>query len=214
MPVSARSKPLIDRLIADLPMLHFWNGEFSHGGFDRGVIGSLFWEIFPHVPESPVIVETGAGLTTLAFLAALPARQVTVSVDPDGGLERRIREWCAANDFPTDRLEYINGLSEKHLPAVGLSGLQADVCMMDGGHGWPTVMVDFCYLNMCLKRGGLLVMDDVHLYSVAQMLQLLKHQPGWSIVHWPGPKTVILRKLTDEPMLPDFGGQPFIMNNS
>ena len=214
MPVTPQSKVLIDRLLNNLPMLHFWHGEFSYGGFDKAVVGSLFWELFPALPEAPVIVETGAGLSTLAFLAARPSRLVTVSVDPDGGLERRIREWAGANDFPLESLQYINGLSEYHLPAVAQTGLQADVCMMDGGHGWPTVFVDFCYLNMCLKKGGFLVIDDLHLYSVSQLLLLLKHQPGWTLHHRPGPKTIIVRKDTAEPLMPDFGGQPFILNNS
>jgi hypothetical protein len=214
MPVSAPSHALIAKVLDAMPMLHFWNGEFSLGGFDRHVLGSLFWEIMPKLPERPVIVETGAGLTTLCFLAALPAKLVTVSVDPDGGLEGRIRQWCTDNEFPLDRLEYVNGYSELHLPSIGMSGLQADLCMIDGGHGWPTTMVDFCYLNMCLKQGGYLIIDDTQLYSVSQLVQLLKRQPGWRIHHWAGAKTVIFVKETAERMLPDFGGQPFILNNS
>jgi hypothetical protein len=214
MPVSSQSKLLIDQLVADLPKLHFWSGEFSYGGFHASMILSIFYSVFENTPEAPVIVETGAGLSTLAFLAAQPSRLVTISVDPDGGLERRLREWAAAKEFDVQPLEYINDFSELRLPAIAMGGLRADVCMMDGGHGWPTVFVDFCYLNMCLKQGGYLIIDDLHLYSVSQLVMLLKHQPGWTIHHKLGQKTIILRKDYDQPLLPDFGTQPFIKQNS
>lgn len=214
MQTTPRHHVLINRLLDQMPKLHLWDGKFTLGGFDRAAVASLYWELVPKVPAEPVIVETGAGLSTLAFLAAKPKQLVTVSVDPDGGLEQRLRDWAVTNELPIERLEYINGYSELHLPGVAARGLQADICMIDGGHGWPTVFVDFCYMNMCLKQGGFLVIDDVHLYSVAQLLQLLKKQPGWTVCHKVTAKTVILRKDNQRSLMPDFSEQPFVMNNS
>lgn len=201
-------------LADDPPLLHLWQGEWNRGGFGRASLTALYEFLFPPGRERAVIVETGAGLSTLAFLASRPERLITVSVDRDGGLESRIREWCRKAGLDTEPLEYINDLSEKVLPGISTRGIKADICMIDGGHGWPTVMVDFCYMNMILKRGGHLVVDDLQLFSVNQLALLLRSQPGWSVAREIGMKTVVFRKDTSQAMLPDFGGQPYIMERS
>jgi len=82
--------------------------------------------------------------------------------------------------------------------------------LLDGGHGWPTVFVDFCYLNRMLKKDGLLILDDLQLHSVAELGRLVLLQPGWVIDTEISSKTIAFRKTNDREYLPDFGGQPYL----
>ena len=47
------------------------------------------------------------------------------------------------------------------------------MALIDGGHGWPTVFVDFCYMNAMLFRNGILIIDDVQLHSIKELGKLL-----------------------------------------
>jgi hypothetical protein len=84
------------------------------------------------------------------------------------------------------------------------------VALIDGGHGWPTVFVDFCYLNVMLRPSGVLVLDDLQLHSVAELARMLTLQPGWELAMEVGDKTVAFRKTQDADYLPDHAGQPYI----
>jgi hypothetical protein len=50
------------------------------------------------------------------------------------------------------------------LPKLFESERRYDLCLIDGSHAWPTVFVDFCFANACLRQGGLLMLDDVQLH--------------------------------------------------
>ena len=84
---------------------------------------------------------------------------------------------------------------------------------MDGGHGWPTVLVDFCYMNLMMGRGSLFFIDDTQIYSVAELCRLLERQPGFELVHELG-KLQVWGKQTDEPFLPEHSGEPYIIDRT
>ncbi len=92
-------------------------------------------------------------------------------------------------------------------------GLTVDLALIDGGHGWPTVFVDFCYTNMMLRKDGIMIVDDILAFPCMQLFLLLKHQPGWKLEKIVSSKTAFFRKTADGRLLPDFGGQPYILNN-
>lgn len=202
-----------NKIFAEIPKLHLWNGVYEYGGFGINELKNiqLLLETLG-CNESSVIVETGAGLSTLIFLASKPKKLITISVDPSGGLKNRILNWASLNCVPIEPLEYYDVATELMLPTIAFSGQKANLCLIDGGHGWPTVFVDFCYLNMMLLQDGFLILDDIQLYSVKELFNLLCTQPGWQLHSKIGPKTVVFKKLWDQKILPDFGGQPYILS--
>ncbi len=68
-------------------------------------------------------------------------------------------------------------------------------------------------VNVMLRQRGLLFLDDVQLHSVGQLFLLLRQQPEFELVALEG-KFATFRKLTDEPFLPEWSGQPFVRANS
>jgi hypothetical protein len=104
--------------------------------------------------------------------------------------------------------------SEIEFPKIALAQKEDidkfDVALLDGGHGWPTVFVDFCYANMILKKGGLLLIDDIQLYSVKELVRLLHEQPEYECVS-KIQKIWIWKKTVDAEFLPNEALEPYLM---
>jgi methyltransferase family protein len=196
-------------LLANLPELHHWRGKRQVGGLDRRIGNRIVSEMEAH--PSAAILETGAGASTLLFLCLAPSS--LTSIAPSQELGDRIVLEAQARSIPSSALRYIADRSELALPVLARDDEQLDVALIDGSHSWPTVFVDFCYINMMLRRGGLLFLDDVQLHSVGQLFLLLRQQPEFEYLGLER-KFATFRKVSDEPFLPEWGGQPFIVANS
>lgn len=202
-----------ETLLADKAKLHFWDGEWQDGGLSDDLLRGLF-ELACTVTsgDTGVILETGAGLSTLVFLASGPSRLITIA--PNRDLRERIETQIARLVLSRPSLEFHVGRSEDVLPGLATADAgYVDLALIDGGHGMPTVFVDFCYINKILKMGGYLALDDVQLHSVRQLYLLLKHQPGFDVVADFG-KLVVFRKTDDRRFLPEWSKQPFVAYNS
>jgi hypothetical protein len=68
-----------------------------------------------------------------------------------------------------------------------------DFALIDGQHGWPMVLVDFYYVNYVVRPGGFIMLDDTQLYSVNELVKLLREQPGYEVALDMG-KVVVFRK--------------------
>jgi predicted O-methyltransferase YrrM len=163
--------------------------------------------------ERPRVAETGTGLSTLVFLSLDVGSVVSISPDPE--LHDRTRRVAEARGIDHEPARFINDRSETALPLLALvEGAEIEVGFIDGNHGWPTVFVDFCYLNRMLRPGGLMFIDDVQLYSVAQLVCLLRQQqPHYEYVGMDS-KMATFRKALDKPYLPDWRYEPFITSNT
>lgn len=201
--------------LEDLPLLHSWdNGRtWNTGGFDRAQLRNIHDLALERFGREARVIETGAGNSTITFLHLEPQRVVTIA--PVERLRARILEHCAATGVPTGALDFRLGRSEVVLPEIALATPRPrfDVALIDGGHGWPTVFVDFCYFHMLLGRGGLLLLDDTQLHSVAELSRLLAQQPSFSLVAEWG-KLQVWEKAVDDPFLPEHNGQPYIVEMS
>jgi hypothetical protein len=196
-------------LLTDLPKLHYWGGIEQIGGLNAQIGERMIVEVARY--DSPHVVETGAGATTLLFCCLEPAG--LTSIAPDAHLRDRILAEAVERKIAVDRLHYICERSEVALPRIAADDERFDVGLIDGSHNWPCVFVDFCYINMMMPAGGTLFVDDVHLYSVSQLYLLLRHQEDFEYVALDD-KVATFRKLVHQPFLPEWNRQPYIAQNS
>jgi predicted O-methyltransferase YrrM len=197
-----------------IPDLHSWDDgkTWNSGGF-----GPLHLRAFRELAflcggQNAVILETGAGNSTLAFLYANPRK--LLSIAPEGPLFERIVHFCSEHGIDTSPLDFHVERSEWVLPELARSDLQVDLALIDGGHGWPTVFVDFCYINAMLRNGGIVIVDDVQLHSIKELGRLLqKDKTRFVLVRDLG-KSLAFKKLTDERFLPEWNAQPYIVEQS
>ncbi len=203
------------QLSANLPKLHCWGGEYNYGGFGQWLLDKLheFLKESGLSRGGKVFMETGAGLSTMLFLCCNPKTVMTLTLEDQDFIDRlmgSVKEF----GLPSERLELHVGRSEQLLPKIVLDKEPfVDFFLIDGGHGWPTVFVDFCYAYCVTKQYGYIVLDDTQLYSVKVLADFLKEQPGFEVVLDLG-KTIIFRKMYIDRYLPDFGGQPYIKRHS
>lgn len=201
-----------DRYLTAIPDLHTWDGgkTWNSGGFQAFHL-SAFHRLVGRSASEPVVLETGAGNSTLAFAYAKPAR--LISIAPNDDLFERIRGFAQGAALDLSMLEVHVDRSEYVLPRLADSGLQIDLALIDGGHGWPTVFVDFCYVNSMLRENGLLIIDDVQLHSIKELARLLSKQPHFELVENLG-KSMVFAKRTNWPFLPDWQDEPYIVEQS
>jgi Methyltransferase domain len=196
-------------LLADLPRLHFWDDSPQIGGLNSAIGERIIAELERY--DSPRVVETGAGGTTLLF-CCLGAAELT-SIAPNASLFDRIRAEASERRISVDRARFLCERSEVALPRLAADNARFDVALIDGTHNWPGVFVDFCYFNMMMSAGATLFVDDVHLYSVSQLYRLLLGQEDFECVALDG-KFATFRKLTDSKFLPEWTSEPYIADNS
>jgi hypothetical protein len=196
-------------LLDDLPKLHDWGRGLEVGGLNVKIGQRIIAEVSRY--DDPRIVETGAGASTLLFLCLEP-RSIT-SIAPDARLHERILAAAEERAISVERLEFLCEQSELALPRLFALGGRFDVGLIDGCHGWPAVFVDFCYMNMMLSVGGTLLVDDVQLFSVAQLYLFLREQEEYEYVALDG-KFATFRKVLDRPLMSDWRFQPYIERNT
>ena len=199
-------------IIQERPQLHrARDGSPKDGGLNPRMGERFITELAPL--DKPRIAETGTGLTTLLFLSLDP--ELVISVSPAPELHERTRAEAIERGIDLGPLRLVDDRSESALPLLALvEGVELDAGFIDGNHGWPAVFVDFCYLNRMLRPGGLLFVDDVQIYAVAQLVCLLRaQQPHYELVA-AEPKMATFRKGLDLPYLPDWRMEPFITSNT
>jgi FkbM family methyltransferase len=198
----------IDQVLADAPPLHSGDGLApGAGAMAADVLRGLYRAAAGF--GQATILETGAGHSTLALLLAKPQRLISIALDPR--LFDRIQLYCDTRGIERSALDGVVERSELALPRlVDMETPKLDLALIDGGHGWPTVFVDFCYVNALLKQGGILVLHALQLYSVQELARfLLRDKQRWTVVA-KFPNAVFLRKETDEEFLPDYADQPYL----
>jgi hypothetical protein len=210
--VKQMNRELFQQFLDDLPQLHTWdNGKtWNSGGFGPFHLKGIA-DVLTLLPGGFNVIETGAGNSTLSFL--LLGAQSVVAIAPDQALFDRIYEAAEKRLIDCGPLKPIVAFSEDILPALAaeskLNGVTYDFALIDGGHGWPTVFVDFCYIMAILKPGGYLMIDDIQLFSVKQLARLLNESEEFSLVS-SLQKSLIFRKDTKNMRMRDFGAQPYI----
>lgn len=196
-------------LLADLPRLHHWGGEAQVGGMNSEIGERIINELKGY--DAPRVLETGAGASTLLFCCLEPG-DVT-SIAPDEGLRESLLADAAKRDIEVDRLRFLCERSEIALPRLAADDERFDIALIDGSHNWPSVFVDFCYMNMMMPAGGTLFVDDVQLFSVWQLYLLLLKQEEFEFVALDG-KFATFRKIANTRFLPEWNSEAYITQNS
>ena len=145
-----------------------------------------------HIGPEATTLETGCGVSTLVFLIK-GANHTCVS--PDAHAVDRIRDYCRANDVALDRARFEVEPSEVVLPRLELKDV--DLVLIDGSHSFPAVFIDWYYTAPSLKIGGLMVIDDVDVWTGKVLKDFLGQEDEWSIDASFGNRSVAFRKVSE-----------------
>lgn len=198
-------RAVLEQTLADPPVVHPMNRD------DPSVLGvwrtddSAYRLLAAHVGPGTATLETGCGLSTILF-TALGAEHVCCT---PGETERdRLLEHCHTRGIDASGLRFEIESSHESLPRLAAEGHEIDVFLIDGGHGFPLPMIDWFYGSTMLRRGGLLVVDDVNLAAVRQLVEFLDRDPRWSAVDGTE-KWRAYRRMSSGSLAEDWYEQPF-----
>jgi predicted O-methyltransferase YrrM len=197
----------VETLLAHPPSLHV-DPEGRPVPFEADE--RMLRRIAAEVGDGSRTLETGAGLSTLVF--AVSGCEHTCVVPFVEEVER-IRGWCEANGVPTDRLRFETARSEDVVPRLAGDG-PLDLVLIDGGHGFPTPFVDWWYAGRRLRVGGVLIVDDTHLWTGAVLRDFLAEQPAWEMVETLPMRAAVLRRVAEDPAHEEWVDQPYVRRRS
>ena len=176
----------------------------AHWDISAEVLGAITARVEPGMTT----LETGAGRSTLAFLAA-GAHHTVVTVEP--AEIDAIRAAAAKDGVDDSRLVPAIGFSQDVLPRLSPDPL--DFALIDGGHGFPIPAVDFTFIAPRLKVGGHLLIDDVDLWTGGMLVDFLKAEPGWAFEGLLRRRTALFA-VTEPVRLREWTNQPHVVNAS
>jgi predicted O-methyltransferase YrrM len=148
-----------------------------HGSVTYGIQRDTLRFLDQNVTNGSRTLETGSGLSTLLFAYK---NALHTSVTPWKLESLRIKRHCSECGIPTERLTFAMGSSDEILPKLLDSG-PLDLVLIDGGHGFPMPFVDWLYCAPRLIIGGILVIDDTHLWTGAILRDFLLLESEWKL---------------------------------
>lgn len=201
---------MLQNYLENMPNLHTWDqgATWNRGGFEAVHFRPLHDLIAEVLPPRPAFIETGAGNSTIFFLLHQPSR--VVSIAPDAPLFERIESYCARSGIDLAPLEKHVECSEWVLPKMARNTPPAfDFALIDGDHSVEREVIDFFYLNHLLRKGGLLVIDDMHAPASKIVARLIKDEEDFRPM-LDLRKAMVFQKQTDRPTLRPWHEQSYI----
>lgn len=160
------------------------------------------------VAEGSMTLETGAGISTVLFALK---RTTHFCIVPDPALISRIGQYCTSRGISLDRVTYRVERSEEALPRLTEDGF--DLALIDGRHAFPSAAIDWYYIAPRLKCGGLVVLDDTHLWSCACLRDFLRQEPEWRLEKQTL-RTAVFRKSAEVRHEREWNSQPYVVRRS
>jgi len=207
------AKITLQEYLDDLPKLHSWDGgsSWNTGGFEKVHFEPLH-RLLVREPRRRRILETGCGNSTIFFL--LHAPEVLITIDPDPAIVDRIGRFSERHGIDRSAHDVRIEPSAAVLPLIASRSQHTfDFILIDGNHGWPDVMVDFCYTLRVLAPDGYIMLDDIQVHAVKELARCLAEQPGFEIALDLG-KGLVFRRRGDFCTMPGWWDQPYIVRRT
>ena len=197
----------LDQLLADAPAIH--GGSDGNELLTHGLLEEALRLLDREVRPGSRTLETGSGYSTILF--AMKGAEHTCIV-PNQPEVDRIRAYCESRQIDTSRLTFHVQGSERVLPGLDVGTL--DAVLIDGSHSFPQVFIDWFYTGHALAIGGLLLVDDVHVWTGRVLRDFLAAEPEWTLADELGGRTAVFRKVaqTDPDRL--WTDQPYVLKKT
>ena len=166
----------IEQLLADRPSFHAWpDGTAANWS----VAGAVLRFLADLVKPGMNTLETGAGQTTVAFVACGANH---ISITPDAGQADKIKAYLEPLDIETGSVKFIHRSSDEALPAGEDIPDRLDVVLIDGAHRFPFPILDWYYTQARVPVGGIMIVDDYKMPSVRILYDFLYGEEEWELI--------------------------------
>lgn len=165
--------------------------------------------ITEHLDGSSASLETGAGWSTVTF-ASTGSKHTTIV--PSASEVEGIKRYCSENGIATDQIDFHVEGSQRVLP--GLEPTELDLVLIDGSHAFPSPQIDWFYTAFRLKVGGILIVDDTHLWTGNVLKQFLRAEPEWRLRDDVPGKSAVFVKESEVDENKNWDKQPYVLRRS
>ena len=108
-------------------------------------------------------------------------------------------------------VQFHNQPSHEALPRLHQEALKLDLAFIDGMHTFDHALVDFFYVDLMMRVGGYVLMDDLWMPSIRKLLSFILRNRAYTLLrypaHRPAPRVrrVLMagRRLLQNRLLPD-----------
>lgn len=203
-----RTETEIDRTIdpSEILLPHDDAVRFASAGMTCYGIGrNVLSFIGDTVHAGSKTLETGAGCSTLVF-AIRDSEHITVT--PAQSEIELITQYASQHEISLDKVRFVCESSDSYLPRCEAAEL--DLVLLDGKHAFPWPIVDWFYTADRLRNGGVMLIDDAQMRSVAMLADFLRVDPGWQLLHDFSGRTLAFKKVRDSIHDVAWHMQPFV----
>ena len=220
------SRALLEKMLTDSPKIHRGETEvqravseqetFLGGAAVRGILSDspgcygidpeVARFLYDSVSDQSKTLETGSGLSTLVFALR---RTDHVAITPNASEVAAIESYADAHQVLLDRVRFVIEPSDRYLPGCEIQDL--DLVLIDGKHAFPWPIIDWFYTADRLKRGGVLVLDDLQMPSVGILKDFIAEDPRWQLVQSFGRRTLAVRKAVSSVHDVAWHMQPYVV---
>jgi precorrin-6B methylase 2 len=195
----------VQELLADLPKVH---GP-ENARTDRWRLeDAMFVFLDQQLSPSAKTLEVGAGSSTIIF--AIKGTQHTCVI-PDEKQVRRLREYCELHQISLANVTFIIEQSQYALPKIVERDF--DCILIDGGHGFPSPFVDWYYSADILKIGGMIIIDDLHIWTCSTLAEFMNEAQEWRVVNETA-RTAVFMKIADGSQNKEWDRQAYVLQRS
>jgi len=191
----------VERVIADPPNVH----PGAPNGKAWSTQAGCYRFMANQISEGSRTLETGAGVSTVLFAAW---KCDHLAVIPSADEAAAVEHYCDEQGIARDHLSFDLRRSETALPTLAGVG-SLDLVFIDGCHGFPSPIIDWFYGAGLLRKGGVVVFDDINVPQVSCLLStFIEPDQRWETVAGTS-KWKAFRRLTEGPLGEEWFRQPF-----
>jgi hypothetical protein len=156
-------------------------------------------------------LETGAGVSTVLFAAWGCDHLAVVPFQNEADAVVR---YCDEHEISRDTLRFDVRPSELALPELAGTIDQLDLVFIDGCHGFPIPIIDWFYGAGLLRKGGVVIFDDIQLPQVSSFIDsFLGRDDRWQQLE-STEKWAAFRRLSEGPLGENQVHQPFFPDSA
>ncbi len=125
--------------------------------------------------------ETGCGKSTILFSNISSDHRVFAIDDQRHGEESSVRFFEVCPLSIPENVTFVFGPTQKTLPTYHQHEAY-DIVLLDGPHGYPFPELEYLFLYPHVKKGGLLIVDDVLIPTIGRLADFLAEDEMWDVV--------------------------------
>lgn len=178
-------------VVDEIVGLNLGNASHAAGAFSASTLKKIEM-LLPRAMEATA--ETGCGKSTILFSNISSAHVVFSFDDRDLGDNSSVRFFEDCPLTKLDRVETVFGPTQKTLP-IYTKFRDYDCVLIDGPHGYPFPELEYYYFYPHIRKGGFLIIDDVHIPTIGRLADFLQEDDMFDL-HEIVDTTAIFKRTT------------------